>query len=217
VLDRSYDDIDILAALKDTSIGTFKANVSYYSTFIDHGLQVHTMARDIPTGQMLRVSVVNEILIRPWGLNNMVMNMLLGIGNALRGDDGIGVWIARNTHVIGWKALDCGPVPENFTGIVRREHPDLLLLVDAADMGLAPGEFRIIPQEKIQDVGIGTHQLPLSHLITFLEGTAGTILFIGIQPACLEEDMPISPDVKEGAMRLIAHISKGTIREIPPF
>ncbi|WP_301665063.1 hydrogenase 3 maturation endopeptidase HyCI [Methanoculleus frigidifontis] len=143
------------------------------------------------------------------------MKMLLGVGNTLRGDDGVGSYVAHRMEDGDWNALDCGTVPENFTGVVRRNHPALLVFVDAADMGVPPGEFRIVPKGRIQDVSIGTHSLPLSHLIDFLAGVAETILFIGIQPAIVRDGEYLSEPVQEGAERLITVLKKGDIEDIP--
>jgi hydrogenase 3 maturation protease len=133
----------------------------------------------------------------------LMVRMLLGIGNPLRGDDGAGNYVAGRFRAPGWLALDCGTIPENFTGTVRKEHPELLVLVDAAEMGISPGEFRIILPDDIAAVTFGTHALPLSILIGFLAHDAGRVLFIGIQPAHTEMDQPLSNEVREGADRLI--------------
>ena len=143
------------------------------------------------------------------------MNLLLGIGNSLRGDDGAGVEVARRLRAKGWQGVDCGTVPENFTGVVRRLRPDLLLLVDAAQMGIPPGELRVVPKERIEDVAFGTHHLPLSHLMEFLSDTAREIRFIGIQPAVVEDGEGLSPGVEEGVRRLISLVQAGDLEKVP--
>jgi hydrogenase 3 maturation protease len=145
------------------------------------------------------------------------MNLLLGIGNTLRRDDGIGCLVARQFTHPGWKAIDCGTAPENFTAVVRRERPDILVLVDAADMGLAPGELRRIPPDRIQDVGIGTHQLPLSHLIAYLAPDVKRIIFVGIQPKTVVDGEDISGEVIEGARRLMDLIHRRELERIPVY
>ena len=142
------------------------------------------------------------------------MNLLLGIGNPLRGDDGAGVYAALHLQAGGWQAVDCGTAPENFTGVVRRVHPDLLLLVDAAEMGLPPGEFRVVPKDMIEDVAFGTHHLPLSHLMEFLSDAAGEIRFIGIQPVVVEDREGLSPGVEKGVRRLLRLIRAGEISRV---
>ena len=142
------------------------------------------------------------------------MNLLLGIGNPLRGDDGAGVYAALHLRAEGWQAVDCGTAPENFTGMVRRLHPELLLLVDAAEMDLPPGEFRVVPRDRIEDVAFGTHHLPLSHLMEFLCDATEQILFIGIQPAVVEDREDLSPGVEKGIRRLLRLIRGGEISRV---
>jgi hydrogenase 3 maturation protease len=154
------------------------------------------------------------------GHNALVMDivrMLLGIGNTLHGDDGIGNYIASRFRARGWNAIDCGTMPENFTGVVRRHHPEILVLVDATDLGLSPGEFRIVGVDKIEDVSVGTHNMPLSFLMKYLSESAGRVLFIGIQPRHLGEGEAISPAVMEGAERLMTMLRQNRIGEIPTF
>jgi hydrogenase 3 maturation protease len=145
----------------------------------------------------------------------MATNILLGIGNPQNGDDGAGIVVASRFKKEGWVSLSCGTAPENFTGVIRKTRPDCLVLVDAAAMGLSPGEFRIIPRHKIADVSIGTHQLSLSLLIDFLSDTAGRIVLIGIQPDRVVSGEEISPQVREGAERMVHVLSSGELDRIP--
>ncbi len=143
--------------------------------------------------------------------------LLLGVGNALHGDDGAGPILAQSFQTPGWLSLDTGAAPENFTSIVRRHHPDLLVIVDAADLRLAPGEFRRVPRDRIQNVGLGTHQMPMYHLIDFLADTADRIEFIGIQPGQLAEEPGLSPEVKQAVHRLSGLLRDGEMDRIPVF
>ena len=135
--------------------------------------------------------------------------MLLGIGNPLRGDDGAGTVVADSFHAPGWVAINCGTVPENYTSIVRKMQPELLLLVDAAEMNIPPGEFRRIEKDQVERVALSTHHMPLSLLMEFLSGAAGTIIFVGIQPAVIEYTSGLSPAVQRGVQRLITAIRNG--------
>lgn len=143
------------------------------------------------------------------------MHLLLGIGNPLRGDDGAGSHVARCVSADGWLALDCGTAPENFTSVVRRERPDLLVVVDAVDMGLPAGAVRIVPTERIEDCGIGTHTLPLTAFLAFVGDAVGEAIVVGIQPSTLDLIEFLSPAVRDAADRLAALIAAGRIREIP--
>jgi len=145
------------------------------------------------------------------------MRILMGVGNDLLGDDGVGIYIADRFVAKGWRTLSCGTAPENFTSVIRREQPEILLIVDAAEMGLSPGEFRIVMESDIEDVSIGTHQLPLSHLITYLRSSVTEIIFIGIQPRTVEMGAEMSADVKEGAALLMRILESGRFADIPVF
>ncbi|MDH7509480.1 MAG: hydrogenase maturation peptidase HycI [Methanolinea sp.] len=146
-----------------------------------------------------------------------MVNILLGVGNPLRRDDGAGNYVAANFRRPGWMSLDCGTVPENFTGVVRREHPALLVIVDAAEMGRSPGAFCVIPKERIRDVSFGTHQLPLDVIVDYLAHSAGRIVMIGIQPRVVETGEGLSSPVREGADRLIGYLARGELDTIPVF
>lgn len=146
-----------------------------------------------------------------------IVRMLLGIGNLLHGDDGIGNYIASRFRARGWNSIDCGTMPENFTTVVRRHHPEILLLVDATDLGLLPGEFRSVGDDQIEDVSIGTHNMPLSFLIRYLAESSGRVIFIGVQPGHLGEEEGLSPSAIEGAERLMDLLRTNRIEEIKAF
>ena len=79
-------------------------------------------------------------------------------------------------------------------------------------MGLPPGTIRRIPRSRIQDVGWGTHALPLYHVIDFLaDAVAGPILVIGIQPADTRCDAPMTPAVRAAAERLVPLLAAGDL------
>ncbi|MGQ9477204.1 MAG: hydrogenase maturation peptidase HycI [Candidatus Bipolaricaulia bacterium] len=132
------------------------------------------------------------------------MKLLLGVGNELLGDDGLGPHLARNFAAPGWKALDCGTAPENFTSVVKQHRPEKLVLVDAAEMGLPPGEFRRLRPERAETMFISTHTIPISHLISYLEEYCDELVLIGVQPKQLELGAGLSEEVRQGLERLRA-------------
>ena len=138
----------------------------------------------------------------------------MGIGNPLRGDDGVGPFIARRFRCLGWISLDSGTAPENFTGVVRREHPDLVVVVDAADMGVAPGEFRCIPLPRLVDVSFSTHGPSLVSFIQFITPLANRILIIGMQPCRIKDEIGLSPQLEEAAENLITILENGKVDQV---
>ncbi len=144
------------------------------------------------------------------------MNILLGIGNELNGDDAIGIWVARKFKADGWISIDCATVPENYIGDIARAKPEEIVLVDAAEMGLEPGEIRIIPKEKLSKASFSTHTIPLSIFMTHLgQMTRAKIYLIGIQPKRVYGDM--SREVMKAGEKVIDIIKNGRIDEIKPL
>ena len=127
---------------------------------------------------------------------------LLGIGNELNGDDAAGVWIARGLLSVSKDSpnlliLECGTVPENAFGDLRRFKPDFILLVDAADIGEKPGSAKFIDPHDTSGFSASSHSLPFSVLAKYLENEFSCgIGLLGIQPASLEFDAGLSSEVK---------------------
>jgi len=141
------------------------------------------------------------------------MHLLLGIGNEMNGDDAIGIWIARNFSCNGWISIDCATVPENYMGEIKRHNAKKIVMVDAADMGLNPGEMRVIPKKKIGSASFSTHSVPLSVFISHLEELgAKNIILIGIQPKTFYGEM--SNEVKKAGEKLIKMLKEGKIEEV---
>lgn len=125
------------------------------------------------------------------------------IGNRDGGDDAVGPYIADTLKGknVDFDVIDCGIVPENFTSVVKRLKPKKLIIIDAVEMGVDPGEIRIISKEKIGVMHISTHGIPLSVLIDYLGKNVKKIVLIGIQPKEMSGHM--SDIVKNMADRLI--------------
>jgi hydrogenase maturation protease HycI len=128
--------------------------------------------------------------------------VVMGIGSDLRGDDAAGPAVVRalasqlgdsHDHV---RLIDAGAGPENFTGPVRRFDPALVILVDAALMGDAPGAVQWLAWEDTVGLSASTHTLPPYLLAKYLTGETGcTVAVIGIQPSGNGLGDPLSPPV----------------------
>ncbi|MCE5214841.1 MAG: hydrogenase maturation peptidase HycI [Methanobacterium sp.] len=135
--------------------------------------------------------------------------VILGIGNPMRGDDFLGSLLARRLDELFSEkdelmVIDGGTVPENFTGLIKKENPSQIIIIDAARMGKTPGHIKIIKKDKIAQYNLSTHAMPLSFLIKYLEHSINAdILLIGIQPKETELVETISDDVKMSIEYLI--------------
>jgi len=135
--------------------------------------------------------------------------VILCIGNRYGGDDGIGPYIAnnlKNQENNNFIIIDCGTNPENYTSVIKRFNPKNLIIIDAVEMNLQPGEIRFIKKEKIGVMHISTHNIPISLLIDYLEKYVKNIYFIGIQSRKMSGEL--SKEVKKSADFLIEYIKK---------
>jgi hydrogenase 3 maturation protease len=152
--------------------------------------------------------------------NNPLRIAVLGIGHELCGDDAAGIMLARELKAKAdisecLLALETGPAPENFTGTVRRFEPDLVLLVDAAQMNAAPGEVRWLDWKNLGGISASTHTMPLDIIVAYLTAELGCQAgFLGIQPVGNLVGAPLSPEVQK-AIENTAQSLMEMLTEIP--
>jgi hydrogenase 3 maturation protease len=137
---------------------------------------------------------------------------VLGIGHELCGDDAVGVRLAGMLRplVTGNErmlVIEAGPAPENFTGPLRRFHPDLVLLVDAAQMDALPGAIGWLDLQSVGGISASSHTLPLHILVSYLVAELGCqVALIGIQPEQTFADAPLTPSVQAAAHSVIQEL-----------
>ena len=128
------------------------------------------------------------------------MKLVVTVGNGMMGDDAAGPLLAeklKGAPLAGWEALNGGSAPENSLFLIREMKPEQVAIVDAADMGLAPGEIRLIADDRIEDpFFMTTHTLPLSYLMQALREFVPKVDLIGIQPDVVAFGYPLSDSVK---------------------
>ncbi len=133
--------------------------------------------------------------------------VIMGIGNDIRGDDGIGPYIVENIKHLessNVSILNATTVPENFTGKIRKIDPTHIIIVDAVIMNEGPGKIKIVKKEEVAGVSISTHSMSLSYLVNYLElEKPYNILFIGIEPESMELGQGLSPLVKSSSDEII--------------
>jgi hydrogenase 3 maturation protease len=131
------------------------------------------------------LSIMLRHLCRPERRPNI---SVVGMGQDLRGDDGLGPCVARRLQdMLGTSdcvlVLDAGPAPENFTGAIREFGPELVILVDAAQMDEIPGRIHLLDQRDCIGLSASTHTLPPSIIAEYLAHEVGCeVALLGIQP-----------------------------------
>lgn len=144
----------------------------------------------------------------------MARRLLLGVGNDIRGDDGIGSLVARELDHPDWVVIDCGQVPENEMIMVEEGDYDLVVMVDAANMGLEPGEIRQVPRKYLDLFALSTHALPLSVVIDLLQEKVPRVVLIGIQPKDMGLGEGLTPELQDAKGRLMTMLLDGTWEDI---
>ena len=124
--------------------------------------------------------------------------MVLGVGNPLRGDDGVGPMLVRRLRQrCRFALLDCGGAPENYTKQILQFGPDILILVDAGDWKGEPGEIRQIGEDEITNANLSTHSLSLRLLLDYLKGQLkAQVIILAVQAKGRQYLDPMSPEVK---------------------
>ena len=142
--------------------------------------------------------------------------IVLGVGNELKSDDGVGPFIIKklkeeNIENKNLLFIDGKTVPENFTGKIRKEKPTHLIIVDACLMDLQPGGMQIVNKYEFANIGISTHSMSLSFFVRYLEkDTDFGIIFVGIEPETMDWGERPTPKVEKAANEFI-EILKGII------
>jgi hydrogenase 3 maturation protease len=146
---------------------------------------------------------------------------IVGIGHELRGDDAAGVMAARALqqallHQQDFFVIEGGHAPENQTGKLRQFAPDLVLLIDAAQMGESTGMVRWLAWQEISGLSASTHAMPLYILAEYLNAELGCeVALIGIQTAQMGIGAALSPTVKQSVKEIVKSITK-VLEEFAP-
>jgi len=138
--------------------------------------------------------------------------VLAGIGNPIRQDDEVGVKIVQNLQgkvPENVRLLECETVPEGYILDIEQFKPTHVLLIDAAFLGLKPGETRLFETEKIEDFpAITTHMLPLKIFCEYVkQATGAKIALLLVEPKCVEFGEGLSVEVEEAAQRIMAMLA----------
>ncbi len=131
--------------------------------------------------------------------------MILGMGNALRSDDGVGSLLAaRIKDRVSYTVYDAGPSPENYLEKIIREKPDTVLIIDAVDFGGKPGEFRLVEAQDLKTVNLfSTHNASISLAINYLKNNLqADIIILIIQPKSISFGEGLSPQISETLNKL---------------
>lgn len=120
-------------------------------------------------------------------------------------DDGAGVYISRKIRNKGnLSSLTVETGIENYIGKINSLKPDILVLIDCVELGSAPGIFKLLELNQIQDLTFNTHNISLRRLADFFKMP---VYILAVQPEKVDFGEKISYLVKSIANKIIKHIN----------
>lgn len=139
----------------------------------------------------------------------MMKVLVLGIGNRLMRDDGIGLYVVealqeqrmdkRIRFIAGETDIDyCLNVIEDA---------DVLIIVDAVVSGNKAGEVSLVPLEtfKVQDQGISAHNLHLFHMIPIVYPDV-MVYVIGIEADKIDFGLELSEELTRNFHGIVENV-----------
>ncbi len=135
--------------------------------------------------------------------------LIIGVGNLLRGDDGVGSLISQELEQsFPDRVIDGQTVPENFLVTVLDRRPKVCLFIDAVDFGGSPGEWGIFSFRSVKGKLPTTHTMSLGPLVSLLEQEGIECWLIGIQPLVTEFGSPVSEAVDQAKKQLLTMLRR---------
>ena len=132
--------------------------------------------------------------------------LFAGVGNVLRSDDGVGVFIVsgiENRDNVSTLLVEVSI--ENYINKINSISPDILIIADCLDFNREPGYADIIPVGLTNEFTISSHNISLKRVAEFLKME---VYVLGVQPADLRVGEHLTPVVKESAEKIIEIIRK---------
>lgn len=137
--------------------------------------------------------------------------VILGIGNLLLSDEGVGVHVAnelmRRELPLGVSVVEGGTDGFRLLNVITEA--DRLIVIDAVKGGAEPGSIYSFDINEVRNCPSGfktsVHQIGILEVIDLsgLIGKTPHTTVIGVEPKSLEMGMELSPEVKSKIPRII--------------
>jgi len=141
--------------------------------------------------------------------------LIIGLGNPLRGDDGVGVRVVQTLATYDLppniRVIDGGTQGLGLVNLM--EGQQRVIIVDAADIGTSPGQFvrftlsdaRLLGDEKSLSIhAAGLREALL--LAQALDMLPPEVIIYGVQPLTLAWDSTLSSSIEAGLPGLVSAI-----------
>ena len=144
--------------------------------------------------------------LKKW-LSNAERVVIAGIGNPICMDDFVGVKIIQDLRgKVSEKVylIECETVPESFIQQIMDFNPTHVLLLDAAILGLKPGDSKLVKPEQLTSFpAFSTHMLPLRIFCEYIaKTTKAKIALLLIEPKKVDFGEGLSLEIDATAQEI---------------
>jgi hydrogenase maturation protease len=131
--------------------------------------------------------------------------LFTGVGNVLRSDDGVGVYICQHIEPAASREILLAETSiENYIGKINRSGADILVLVDCVNFGKDPGYHDLKPVRELLDITFHTHNISLKKVSELF---LMPVFILGIQPADTSFGEKLTRPVMDAAKNIIDQIN----------
>jgi hydrogenase 3 maturation protease len=140
--------------------------------------------------------------------------VVVGVGNVLRADDGIGPMVAARLAALApGRVVDAGSAPEDHVAHILARRPELVLFLSTADHGGPPGSCVVAPLADLAPRLPSCHGPSLWLLAGMLESEGARCWLAGVQPRSLVAGAPMSDEALAAATELADAVRAVLLRE----
>ena len=132
---------------------------------------------------------------------------IVGMGNILMRDDGVGVHVAQQLARLDLpgsvEVTDAGTSPDAAFAL---RSIDRIIVIDAARLGGSPGTvYRLSPEDTADEELRSCHDMGLIQTLQTTRGAAAEpkILILGVEPASVDWGLELTPEVAASVPRVI--------------
>jgi len=137
---------------------------------------------------------------------------IIGLGNELRGDDGVGIRAVEELRKIGLKAVNLLSIRDPLSILDHLDEDEDLIILDAAKPSGKPGRIIGLKVEDDLDVElktISTHSIGLAEVIKLmkiLNKRPKSLKILLVEGKDFKHGADLSPEVEESLKKLIGMI-----------
>ena len=134
--------------------------------------------------------------------------LIVGLGDRLRGDDGLGCFVIRNLKKRNLpKNVDIEDFGSGVFSLINKfKEYDKIIVVDAIKSGGKPGEIYKLELNEIENKKItNLHEVKIDKIILISQslGIKSKIIFIGCEPKNLDYKIGLSKEVRDSIPYII--------------